>query len=181
MFGVVQINGEWIRPGNMFRVVASTVGSVVIRKGHSTGHSCFSALSFNHSVTRYFLVLGYLDAARLTWDPVTDTTVGSDPVNCLFSPELSTFPASVGVTELLFPLLPRQLVTTLPAVQWPAFDALVFGLNWSGTEKFDSSVGAEKALLEVVWDWFFCSNISCLGRPPGVHSNTLWVACDGNI
>lgn len=50
-----------------------------------------------------FLVLGYLDAARLTWDPVTDTTVGSHPVNCLFSPELSTFPASVGVTELLFP------------------------------------------------------------------------------
>lgn len=48
-----------------------------------------------------FLVLGYLDVARLTWDPVTDTTVGSDPVNCLFSPELSTFPASVGVTELL--------------------------------------------------------------------------------
>lgn len=87
----------------MFRVVANTVGSVVIRKGHSTGHSCFSALSFNHSVTRYFLVLGYLDAARLTWDPVTDITVGSDPVSCLFSPELSVFPASGGVTELLLP------------------------------------------------------------------------------
>lgn len=38
----------------MFNVVANTVGSVVIRKGHSTGHSCFSALSFNHSVTRYY-------------------------------------------------------------------------------------------------------------------------------
>lgn len=50
-----------------------------------------------------FLVLGYLDAARLTWDPATDTTVGSDPVNCLFSPELSILAASVGVTELLFP------------------------------------------------------------------------------
>lgn len=46
-------------------------------------------------------------------------------------------------------------MTTLPAVQWPAFDALVFGLNWSGTEKFDSSVGAEKALLEVVWGLVF--------------------------
>lgn len=50
-----------------------------------------------------FLVLGYLDAARLTWDPVTDTTVGSDPVNGLLSPELSIFPASGRVTELLLP------------------------------------------------------------------------------
>lgn len=96
---MVQINGEWIRPGSIFKVVANTVGSVVIRKGHSTGHSCFSALSFNHSVTRYFLVLGYLAAARLTWDPVMDITAGSDPVDCLFSPVLSILPASIGATE----------------------------------------------------------------------------------
>lgn len=42
-----------MRPGNIFKVVAKTVGSVVMRRGHSIGHSCFSALSFSHSVTRY--------------------------------------------------------------------------------------------------------------------------------
>lgn len=67
--------------------------------------SCFTktllATRFILSLT--FLVLGYLDAARMTCDPVVDTTVGSDPVNCLFSPELSIFPASGRVTELLLP------------------------------------------------------------------------------
>lgn len=56
-----------------------------------------------------FLVLGYFDAVRLTWDPGTDTTVGSDPVNCLFSPKVSVLPASVGVAELLF--VPSSKVT----------------------------------------------------------------------
>lgn len=48
------MRGECERPGSMLSVVASTVGSVVMRKGRSTGSSARSgALSFNHSVTRY--------------------------------------------------------------------------------------------------------------------------------
>lgn len=60
------MRGECESPGSMLSVVASTVGSVVIRRGRSIGSSMRSvALSFNHSVTRYFFVLGHLTLVLL--------------------------------------------------------------------------------------------------------------------